>query len=799
MGRPEDCHSRFGITRRRLKWYGLFNILILIIYILTINGGRTTVSFEVNNDEYVFYLDGLENNRISLEEWLEGGIGYFQYYKSVPVIPQVQRLDHITVTDIETDQILFEDDFNNLKDSRKKWRGISSYSIVNGGLNHPIQGAKIFTRSGWKNYRVVASVWNLTGAQFYLRVQDDSNFVGCFMRPFRDFDSRFFCMKDHDKVYESKNKTTFLAPVQTLKRILNLLLYSYPFYFGLVLSLMIISIFLTIILQLFINWFPRLINRIKRLHKFLQSLFVRRFINVLVIVILCFCFGWLLFVTVMILEKIPHVQDSTVMLYQAKTLASGRLWTPIPEMKEHFDVRGFIHFKNGKMFGQYPLGYPLFLAIGALFGVSWIIPALAGTLLLFVVYRLMRLYVSSIWSFLTITILFCSPFFQMTAPNFMSHTVGALYLAISLFFVLKIDSSQKCNWRYPLFSGLFLGLLFHTRPMTALSVCISYGLWGLYRIVKTDSRRNSVKQYSILVCVFIIFVGLFLLYNYVVMGDPFLSTYGKTAQKVTDQTFDYSRLSKAMLDGLTLSSLFVMVALGWSNILTLVPLFGHCLPEDEENTTKGPLFLVLVTVPIAYLLYSWSSVVVMYGPRYVFEILFVFVVLFVLGIRHIIHFVTMLTERLYGRRVHIGLTIISVRNIMNLCLMVFLFTYLGISFMAWLNKNHSPWPGNAYVPQNLYDLNHFNSIRPVTQTLVEDRHISNALVFVGSGEGRAHQWWHYGSVFHENNPTFNGDVVYAKDLGDEKNRELMKLYPGRSYFLCNYNKKTLEPILDNDN
>jgi hypothetical protein len=33
-----------------------------------------------------------------------------------------------------------------------------------------------------------------------------------------------------------------------------------------------------------------------------------------------------------------------------------------------------------------------------------------------------------------------------------------------------------------------------------------------------------------------------------------------------------------------------------------------------------------------------------------------------------------------------------------------------------------------------------------------------------------------------NCPSFNDDIVYAMDLGDEQNKELIQAYPGRNYY-----------------
>jgi len=58
--------------------------------------------------------------------------------------------------------------------------------------------------------------------------------------------------------------------------------------------------------------------------------------------------------------------------------------------------------------------------------------------------------------------------------------------------------------------------------------------------------------------------------------------------------------------------------------------------------------------------------------------------------------------------------------------------------------------------------------------------IHNAVVF--TEVGRWYEWWNYGSVFSSNSPLLDDDVVYARDLGLAKDRELMALYPGRRFY-----------------
>ena len=53
-------------------------------------------------------------------------------------------------------------------------------------------------------------------------------------------------------------------------------------------------------------------------------------------------------------------------------------------------------------------------------------------------------------------------------------------------------------------------------------------------------------------------------------------------------------------------------------------------------------------------------------------------------------------------------------------------------------------------------------------------------------------WWQYGALFSANTPWLDGRIMYARDLGNALNAQLMALYPDRAaYRLAD---KKLEPL-----
>jgi hypothetical protein len=85
-----------------------------------------------------------------------------------------------------------------------------------------------------------------------------------------------------------------------------------------------------------------------------------------------------------------------------------------------------------------------------------------------------------------------------------------------------------------------------------------------------------------------------------------------------------------------------------------------------------------------------------------------------------------------------------------------------------------------YMPVQWQLYRGYNYVNAGPIDAVKQAGIHNALVFAYVGQ--PWEWWNYGMVFSSNSPLLDGDVVYARDLGDAENQKLMAQYPGRSYY-----------------
>ena len=83
-----------------------------------------------------------------------------------------------------------------------------------------------------------------------------------------------------------------------------------------------------------------------------------------------------------------------------------------------------------------------------------------------------------------------SPFFLMQSSSFMSHNTAALYILVSLVFILKRERPLL----YGLIAGVCFGLAFNTRPLSAVALAPSYGLLLLSYLVREETRRDGIRH-----------------------------------------------------------------------------------------------------------------------------------------------------------------------------------------------------------------------------------------------------------------------------------------------------------------
>lgn len=477
--------------------------------------------------------------------------------------------------------------------------------------------------------------------------------------------------------------------------------------------------------------------------------------KVVVCISLIYLFFVLLFINMYLLDGIPHVPDSASYYFMAKIIASGFLKQDIPIQSDFVDFfPGLLNVSNGKWQFQYPIGHPLLLSIGMLTGFPQIIPPIIGTLTIGTLFLILKKIHDPVASYILFLLPFLSPFFLMNASSYMGHNTAAFYLSLALLFLIF---AIKNLWYLGFFlTGMCIGLLFNTRPLTA----VPFGVIFFFFIFFFPSIKRFRAEIYFVLGGFVL-LGIWGGTNYLVSGNILHSSYYQQSHGFffNNEMLPQFLISRSENFIILLKNFFyTMYNIPW---ILLLPLL--LLPfVFRKDTVWDRLFLVcIISLPIVYFFYNGTFL--MYGPRFWYEI---------------IPFVFLLSAR--------SLSILWHRN--------HLFTFVGILCISVfvLLRFTSIIPASSpdmMSPLQLTTLKSFNSVDSRIIEKIKTKNITNAVVFIKSCDSN---WWCYGSVFPQNNPQMTTSVVYVKDLGLKRNRELLTTYPFRKFYLADYERNTLE-------
>ncbi len=494
----------------------------------------------------------------------------------------------------------------------------------------------------------------------------------------------------------------------------------------------------------------------------------------LVAVLLCLtAFAGGAWVATGVFDRVPHLEDEVTFLFQARTIAAGRLLAPAPTRPEFFEIP-FTLTRDGQWFGKYPPGYPAVLALGVLAGQPWLLNPAAAALCVGLTYLAGRRLYGPTTGLLAAALLTSSPLFLLHAGSFMSHVV-ALHWAL-LFLLLFAVVRERRSALAALAAGTVLGLLFLSRPSTAIAVGLPYAVWAATEFIRS---RGRALHYIGLVVGFLPGAAGLLLYNVLTTGHPLRSAYevywsfdrlgfgpgldsdgfhgldeglsntGVMLQQLADYLFGWpaklSLLPAALAVGLAVAALIRRARSG----ATVSPSGRPPTSPLAWDLLHLAVVLSLIALHVAY----WANKS-LYGPRYYFEALGALVLLSARGLIQGTDVLSRLMTRLAPAWQHprraAAIGVLVVLGALTLQ------AYTG--FAAQELRRYTGWYG----------------IDGAGLRQVRAAGLNNALVFV-----QHRSWIDYAPFFAENGPTLDGPVVYAIDRGDDQNHALLRLYPGR--------------------
>lgn len=194
----------------------------------------------------------------------------------------------------------------------------------------------------------------------------------------------------------------------------------------------------------------------------------------------------LLAVARVVLQAFPNSGDEYTYLYQAATMAEGRLSNPLPPAPEFFETYYLVQ-RGDRTFGSFPFGWPLLLSLAMRAGIPPVLvnPVL-GVVSLWLLYLLGRALYGARVGMLAAAAMAVSPFFVFNAASYFSHAwCGCLLLGAAYCAVLAVR--RHVCWAVMV--GVLVGWAVVSRYLTGAVVGTAILIWLLRHGV---GRRSVV-------------------------------------------------------------------------------------------------------------------------------------------------------------------------------------------------------------------------------------------------------------------------------------------------------------------
>jgi len=477
------------------------------------------------------------------------------------------------------------------------------------------------------------------------------------------------------------------------------------------------------------------------------------------------------------LEGQPHYADAAVYLYQAKTFAAGRLWSPLPGGQEFFDPalcpapgNPSFAFIGDRWFGVQLPAAPLLYAAGVLVGCPWVVAPLLGGGVAVLTYVLARRLFGRSAALIALLLAALSPWLVMMSGEYLTHVPGALTLLVFLLAALR--AMQRSSVLAAAVAGLFLGFSALTRPFTALAFCVPAALAWLVWLVRRP--RTAWRPSLAFALALAVPTAALLAYNVATTGKALDFAYwvaGRGARAFHGGSLKTLVRPWTPIRGVS-NVLETVYSFGSATFRWPVPavalLVGAALAAGLKGEPGKRWQIVVVGLtPVALVLgYAHRSDVsyCMSGPRYVFEIVPLVIVL--LAGAMVAAWRRLCAAGIDGDRVRATLALA-----VGFCLVA-----------ATVKVVLSELPMHrrvSNVDRRMFDVVEAQAERP-------------ALVFLPVPPERRYVWQLYAAIA-ENDPALEGPILYARDLGP-RNHLLAADRPGRHHYRWDVEQRRLVPI-----
>jgi hypothetical protein len=474
------------------------------------------------------------------------------------------------------------------------------------------------------------------------------------------------------------------------------------------------------------------------------------------ILIAFFVFGLVMIVRVFVLRQSVITDDENVYHFQANLLASGRLYTTsLPETVRAFFDNQFI-VNNGRWFGLYFLGHSAVLALALKVGLMEWVGAIEAALTFLLAVGVARRLFDERVAMLTALLLALSPFFIFVSATHLSQPSSSLFLTLFIYGVVRVEQSPRAA-RWWLLAAVALVCMVFIRPQTGILLSLPF----LARITWL-SARGSLRPGWVapLIAVLVLVGGAagFLGVNRALTGSVFRTGYQTYMAQGHKWFFPFGPFHTIREISQNVAQMNFWL-LGWPFSFAFVAFFQ-----------RTPRTWTLAAVPI--IASSWYGLVAVptvaaVGPVYYAETIVPLVILTASGLERAILFL----------RQHVG-DALPTRAVIAAPL---------AGALACLF---------AFAPFEVGSLRLMADVTRAPYDLVEEHGLNHALIFVRSLPAlhvSPGSWAYY----HRNpSPDLSDQVLFVRDLGEERNTALMRYLPERTPYRMGMSngRLVLEPM-----
>ena len=461
------------------------------------------------------------------------------------------------------------------------------------------------------------------------------------------------------------------------------------------------------------------------------------------------------YISTVVFERVPHLEDEFANLWQARVIARGELTLPSPSEPRSFLVPFVIDYQ-GQRFGKYPPGWPAALSLGARAGAAWLVNPLLAGLAVWLTFRLGSKLLGAWAGLLAALLLASSPMFLMLSASLMSHTFSLVLCLIftlawfELFFPGPEGGHVPRRGLLTALAGSSLGLLALTRPWTAVAIAVPFIVDAGLRMLR--GGRDERLQLLAIAGLAGLLSACILLWQYALTGDALLNPY--------TLWWPYDRLGFGPGIGVTekghnlywafYNSRFSLRAgmhdlFGWPYLSWLFLPFGiFALRRERKAWLLAGIVLALIAFYAAYWIGSW-----LFGPRYYAEALPALAVLSAAGIAWA--GVWCNPPGLAARARRLAVT----------------------ALVAMLLAANVLW----YLPARIGGLHGLYHITRAPSAWIEQQDLGHALLMV-----QADHWYGYAQLLPLVEPFTESDLLVAWSRGPQVDGELIASLPDRAVY-----------------